>query len=110
MRAGKLRHQVTITERNVTGEDSYGQDTLGVPTTIGTFRCELTALRGRELETAQQTWGDARFKIRMRYPSGITIKREHTATIGSRAFDILDAEDPTGRRRELIIYAKEFTE
>jgi hypothetical protein len=38
----------------------------------------------------------------------VTIQRAWRALMNGRILDILDAEDPSGCRREIVMYAKEF--
>ena len=98
MRSGTLRHQITITRRNVTGQNSFGEDTLGTSTTVGAYKADVIALQGREFEAAQQKWAEARFKVRMRY-TATAIRREDQITWGTRTLEILDVEDRRQGRR-----------
>lgn len=106
MRSGRLRHRITIKQKTVSARTSYGEDTY-TWTTVGSYWADVLAMQGREMEAVQQTWAEARFKVRMRN-NGDTIKREYQITWGSRTFDILDVEDPDGHNKELVLYVKEF--
>lgn len=108
MNPGDLRTSVRIEQKTVTGQDSYGQDVF-TWTTVATMWCDVRPLSGRELEAAQQLHAEARWKIRTHYPS-VTIKRAMRAVIGTRTLDILDAEDPVGKRREFVMLAKEWVQ
>jgi hypothetical protein len=74
-------------------------------------------MSGRELETAQQTWAEARFKVITHFISGV--KREMRIVWGgldgsnaplstARLLDILDAEDPWGTGTTLVMICKEI--
>ncbi len=110
MNTGDLRYSVQIEQKTITGQDSYGQD-IYTWTVVATLWCEVRAMTGRELEAAQQLHAEARWKMQTHYPS-VTIKREMRAVFGSppRVLDILDAEDPTGKRREMVLLLKGWTE
>ena len=101
---GSLRNQITV-QRCTKTQNSYGED---VPTwsTLLTMNAEVRAMTGREMEVARQTAAEARFKIRSWNPP-VTIRREDRIIWGDRTLDILDAEDPTGVGREIVILAKE---
>jgi SPP1 family predicted phage head-tail adaptor len=104
---GFLRERVTIQRKTVSGQNSRNEDTITYPAYLSCWMW-IGALIGREFETAQQKWAEARFKCRMPYPpSGFTIQRADRIAWGSRTLDILDAEDPDGMRREIVIYAQE---
>lgn len=107
MRAGKLRHTISITSPTVTGQTSFGTDIV-TDTLVGTFPCLVEALQGREMERAMQRWAEAKYKITMRQQPGITFTRKMTGTFGSRTLDILDVEDlGESLRPEVIIYAQD---
>jgi SPP1 family predicted phage head-tail adaptor len=105
---GDLRTQVTFQELVVASQDAYGQN-VGTWTTRCTLWCEVRALVGREIEAARSRHAEAKFKLRTHYPP-VTIEREWRAVMGTRILDIIDAEDPTGERREIVITAKEWVE
>lgn len=110
MRSGQYDQRITVKEKDVTGQDAFGADEY-TWTTVATFWAHIRAMQGRELETAQQTWADARFKVIMPWQQTVTsIKREHRITWGTRTLEILDAEDPTSLRREFIMYCREIVE
>ncbi len=107
MRAGLLaRARITI-ERGTATQNSFGEDVV-TWAAIGSYWANVRALQGKELETAQQTWAEARFKIDMRYQAGTTFQRKDRITWGSRVLDILDVEDPDQRQARLFIIAKEY--
>jgi SPP1 family predicted phage head-tail adaptor len=84
-----------------------GEDVLGTPTTIVTCWAEIRSLMGREFEAIQQKFAEARLKIRIRQ-TDTAIQRKDYFTWGSRTIDILDIEDPTGERKEMVLYCREI--
>ncbi len=110
MMAGKLREQITVQEKNPDSQNTFGElpNSWASPTTIGTYWADVRAMVGRELQAAQETFAEARWKVLMRYQPDI--KREHRILWGTRTLDILDAEDPDQRGRELLMYCREVVE
>ncbi len=107
MRAGRLRHNISLTTPTVTGQNSYGEDIV-TDTQIGTFPCLIEALVGRERDSAMQRWAEAKYKITMRQQPGITFSSKMSATFGSRTLDILDVEDlGESLRPEVVMYAQD---
>lgn len=109
MRSSLLaRSRITIQRASVTQND-YGED---VPTwaALGSYWANIRALQGRELEAAQQTWAEARFRIDMRYQRGSDFRRKDRIVWGSRTLDVLDVEDPDQRQRRLILTCKEYAQ
>lgn len=108
MRAGLLaRARITISRATKT-QNSFGED-QSTWAAIGSYWANVRALQGRELESMQQTWAEARYKIDMRYQRGTTFRREDRITWGSRTLDILDVADPDNRQRRLYLICREFT-
>ena len=106
--ARDLRQRIVIGKRTVTGQDTFGNDTITYPT-MGTFWALVEAMGGRELDAAMQRWAEARFKVRMHYNT-YGIDRADRIYWGSRVLDILDIEDPFGDSRWLVAICKEFVE
>lgn len=91
--------------QNASGED------ITTWTHLAFVWARIEALAGRELEAAQQTWAEARFRITIDHPlSSFTPRREDRIMWGSpaRILDILDSEDQTNHRRTVLIHAKEY--
>lgn len=107
MRAGVLRHPITILRPNVTGQNTMGEDVLGTPTTIWTGWADIRSLMGREFEAIQQKFAEARLRVRIRHTYTV-IQRKDYFTWLNRTIDILDVEDPTGERKELLMYCREI--
>lgn len=106
MRAGTLRHRVTI-ERPVDARDGFGQAVHGWET-FATRWAEVRGLSGRELFEAQQNMSRATHTVRMRDVSGVTtdmrIKDDR-----NRYLNILSALDAEGRSRETVFVCAEDT-
>lgn len=98
MRAGKLRHPITI-QRPVEARDDFGSVT---PTweIFATTRAEILGLSGREFFAAQQVNSEITTKIKIRHRAGIlpTMRVLHGSTVYQLAAPALD---PTGRGEEL---------
>lgn len=104
---GLLNDRVVI-QRATKTQNAYGEDVI-TWSPVMTIWAHVRAMVGQELQSVQQTFAEARFKLRTYYPQ-TPIKREDRAIWQGRTLDILDAEDPDGVRRELVIYAREWTE
>jgi SPP1 family predicted phage head-tail adaptor len=109
-----FRHRIYIQSKTEGAQNEYGEPAV----TWANFQeCQarIEAMSGRELETAQQTWAEARFKVTTHYLSGV--EREMRVVWGgldgnndplstARLLDILDAEDPTGAGTTLVMICK----
>jgi len=108
---GALRHQIEIQQKVVTSQNSRGED---VYTWALVYFCyaSITALQGRELETAQQRWADARYRIEAQYLAGVERAMRIRWWDGSayHLFNILDAVDPQGMRDRLVMICREWVE
>lgn len=105
MRAGVLRHRVTIQEWSDDGPDSWGQpekEWSAVATVYG----EVRDIRGREFwESGQSQGGLVTSRVRIRYRSDVD--RNMRVVHGTRALMIEAVIDPDGRRRELHLMCRE---
>jgi SPP1 family predicted phage head-tail adaptor len=111
MRAGELRHRVTIQQDTGTAVDGKGQ-----PTESWATYCERSAarraLQGREGEMVRQRYADADYALVLRFDPTtalITPRMRVQEIIESvtRTFDIRSALDPDGRRREMELVVTE---
>ena len=106
MRAGRLRHRVTIQQLVAA---SPSQDAGGAPdeswADLVTVWGEVAPLKGRELIAAQQVSSEVTGTITIRYRSGITARMR--AVYGSRNYDLLGVVNTFERNRELILYTRE---
>lgn len=103
MRAGELRHRVTIQQKTTT------QDTYGAPVetwaALATVWANVEALSGREFFDSQQTVAQADHRITIRYRSDV--KPAMRVIYGTRTFDIQAVLDKEGRKRALELLCKE---
>ena len=102
------RHKAAIRRhpgRGVTGYGSTSIDWTAAPL-LGYFWGSFEALQGRELEASEQRWAEARFRFRSHYIAGVD--REDRLEYAGRVFDIVDAEDPNGQRREIHLTLREL--
>jgi SPP1 family predicted phage head-tail adaptor len=85
MRAGQLRHLVTI-EQRATTPDTYGEPAQTWTTLQADQPASIEPLSGRELINAQAVQSDVTHRVRMRYVAGIETK--HRIVFGTRVLDI----------------------
>ena len=102
---GNLRDWVVF-QRPVKTQNSMGEDVTTSYVPVVSCWCHVRALSGREMEAVQQIWAEARFRVRTWYVSGL--QRQDVGFWGDRRLDVLDAEDPDGRGREIVIFAREL--
>lgn len=105
MRAGTLRHRVTIQQKAVT-RDSYGAEVVtwqDVATTWGA----VEPLSGREYLAALQTQAEVTTRIRLRYRSDVTLQPEMRATWTGHVYDILAIVEVETRQREVHLMCRE---
>lgn len=104
LEVGPMRHRIKV-QRQSEGENEFGQDN-GEWTEVGTYWARLTALTGRELETARQIRPEVSIRIIMR--AGADVKAEDRLTHGGRIFSIVSVIDPEERGRFLQIDCSEW--
>ena len=98
MRAGRLRHQITI-EKQSTTRDSYGEIGGAWTSGLNTW-AEIEPLRGSEYFNAQQIQAGVTHEIRMRNQTlaGTTgISSKHRIKFGIRYFNITSVINPYER-------------
>jgi len=103
MRAGRLRHQVTI-QRLTTTVDSYG-DHIETWADVATVWAEVVPLSGREYWAAKQVNAETETRVTMRYRDGVLPAMR--IKYGARLLDIQSAIDVGGRRDELQLMCRE---
>jgi SPP1 family predicted phage head-tail adaptor len=104
------RHRAAIRQNPGRGVTVYGSTSIDwtAAPLLGYFWGSLEALQGRELEASEQRWAEARFKFRSHYIANVN--REDRLECEGRIFDIVDAEDPTGQRREIHMTLRELVQ
>lgn len=88
MKAGKLRHRITLQAQSAT-QDAFGGQ-ANTWTDVATVWAEIITLEGRELLAAQAVHNESRYKIRMRGISG-DVNPAWRVKFGSRHLNILNA-------------------
>lgn len=106
MRAGELRHRVTI-ERATEGSADAANEKSLTWSTLRTVAMSMTFASGREGFDGKAFTAAGVYTFEGRYPTGITVTPADRLTLGSRIFDIESVADPDGKRRELAIVARE---
>lgn len=108
MPAGKYDQRVTFETENVTGQNASGEDVIGTPTELATISAAVRYMQGRELQVAQQTAAEAKYKIEFRRnPDLKLLKRKDTARWNDQILDILDVNGPGTREPEWSVTAKD---
>ena len=103
MRAGLLRHRVTI-QNLTTTQDSFG-DVVEDWSNFATVWAQVEDLSGREFFAAVQVNSEIKTRARIRYMEGIkpTMRILH----GTRTLEIIAPIDPDGKRRMLELLCRE---
>lgn len=103
MRAGKLRHQITILQVSESRTGSGGVSESW--STYATVWASIEPLNGREYLASQQRQSSETHKVRIRYLFGITTKMR--VLWGSRTFDIQAVLDTDENGRETVLMCVE---
>lgn len=105
MRAGLLRHQVTIQRQQTTRDTAGGEVTTWLP--IATVYAAVEPLSGREWTTSHAMGGETSHRVRLRYFAGL----EHTDRLlfGSRVLLIEAILNTDERNAELVVMCRELT-
>jgi SPP1 family predicted phage head-tail adaptor len=86
MRAGKLRHRVTIQQADRTTHDDGSYDITWTDCTNGHVQASIQPLTSKELWQARQVDDHSTHTVRMRYFKGLTA--HHRLLFGERVFQI----------------------
>lgn len=104
MRAGWLRHRVTIQTKSES-RDSYGEPDY-TWSDLATVYAGVEPLRGEERMMARAETQELTHRIRIRYYSD-SVTPEARVKWGSRIFDIVEVINVLERDREQIMMCKE---
>lgn len=104
MRAGQLRHQITLQQLGTTDDGGGGVDTESW-TDFATVYARVAPLAGRELVQAQQVNDELTHAITMRYYPGVSSKMR--VKYGVRIFLIESIVDEDERHRGLLLMCTE---
>ena len=104
MKAGALRHQVTIQRLTIT-QGSAGE-VIETWSDVATVYAAVEPLSGREYWQAQQVAAETSIRVRIRYRAGLetTMRVIHD----DRTLEILSIVDPEERHRELQLMCREL--
>lgn len=105
MRAGKLRHLITL-QRNEPDRNSIG-DPIPHWVDYATVNAEVSPLKGREFFDAQQITSELTTRVRIRWLDGV--KAEHRILFQDRTLEI--ASPPINvdeKKHELILMCREL--
>lgn len=104
MRAGKLRHRITLQAKTAT-TDAYGGP-IEVWTDVATnIPASVEPLSGRELVNAQTVNAEITTRITMRYRAGVIAANR--ITFEGKFYNILSVIDEEMKHRQLVIMASE---
>lgn len=108
MRAGRLRHRVTV-QRATDSIDQYGDQTP-TWTALGTVWASVEPLSGREYFAAAQMQSEINARVTLRPISGVTITPKDRVKFGTRYFDVQSVINLEERGRELqLLCVERFT-
>ena len=100
MKAGTLRHRVTIQAPSLAAASEFG-DQATTWADVATVWAEIAPLSGRELLAAQAAQHEATARITMRYRADITTAMRIVA--GSTVYDIHHVPPVRGKANELAL-------
>lgn len=110
MRAGKLRHRITIQTNAPT------QDGIGYPVeswsaiTNGEMYANVVPLRGREYMEAKALQDEHTAVVTIRYRDDVAITPLLRVLHGSVTYDVMSVVDVGGRQRMLELMCREVTD
>ena len=105
MRAGRLRHIITIQAKTSVVDTGGGDVPTWAAITNGERPADVRPVSGTERNDASQLQHVVSHKITTRYVSGVTTK--HRVLFGSRIFDIIDVINWGERSRDLSLMCLE---
>lgn len=112
MRAGRLRHRITL--QSVTlSKDTTGEEVEQSAATLRTVYGEARKMAGAEAYHAQQTIQDAEWKFRFRAAdvddlvSGVSGTTTYRVSYGGKTYNILSIDPTDGRGREIEMLCSE---
>lgn len=103
VRAGRLRSRITILRQSKapTGKGGFTATWTGDPKPIA---AEVIAISGREDTIDHVLQGVSVYRITVRWRADLSV-REQLRLADGRVLNIKSADDPDGRRRDLLIIA-----
>jgi SPP1 family predicted phage head-tail adaptor len=110
MRAGNLRHRITLQSLGERTDDGMGGGSI-LPVDEATLNAAIEPLSGNELLEAEQLEAQLTHRIRTRFIPGVKPHwrvRYIDKHAGERVFDIDSVIDPEERHRELELMCTEL--
>jgi SPP1 family predicted phage head-tail adaptor len=104
MRAGELRHRITI-EKCVKGQDSAGQVSLAWLPRWKAVPMGLVQQRGSESASDKQTGATGRLVMQCRWRKDVSV--EDRVIWDGRTFGITSVDDPDGKKWEMVLNVSE---
>jgi SPP1 family predicted phage head-tail adaptor len=105
MRAGKLRHRVTIQSVTEGAQDANGEP-AETTATLATRWASIEPLGGSEQYRSHEVHPEVTHAVRMRYLAGVTPKMR--IVFGSRTFEIESVIVADESNREIVCACKEL--
>lgn len=107
MRAGPLRHRVTIQAPLSASQSATGRE---VPTWGDVYTCwaSIAPLTGREYFVAQQTQMELTHEVTLRFTTAISLRPKMRLAYGTRLFDIEVIRHLGERRQEVRLICREL--
>lgn len=109
VQSGKLRHRIQIADLTL-AQDSSGGTSPADATAISTVWASVEADTGRlrEIYGGQQKVGESYFRMTMRWLDGVHARQ--LVWFNGRTFQILEVNNPDGRRIMLVLLCVERDE
>jgi len=104
MRAGQLRHRVTIKQNSGSSANSYGEITASWAT-VASVPAEVVTLGGDERRYRHQVEAGMSHVVTIRHRSDVTAQMR--VVWGSRTLEIESVVEADNRQRELVLMCKE---
>ena len=104
MRAGTLRHRVTLQRRELEKDDYGGVSPRGVWVDVATVWASLEAVSGREFFASRQEQFEVTHKVTIRYRDGVTA--DMRVVHGGKTFGVV-APLPDNRGTRLVLMCRE---
>ena len=102
LRAGQLRHRITIRRAQQIQNSKGGYDSSWL--TVASPKARLEGLDGRESTLANTLQGISAWRITIRWRSGI-LQSDQILLADGTELNVASATDPDGKRERLIILA-----
>lgn len=106
MRAGRLRHRVTL-QAPTRARDAYGSVADTWVSVVTDVPANVRDPVGQNYYAAAQEKLKVGSEVRIRWRRDV--KSTWRVIFGLRTLEVVQAQDPDGRRQELVLYCKEIT-